>query len=70
MPVVEKVEPYIFDSDFTMNDINEYLCNNLTQLAFITSPYSRFFEMNGELKTIPVNMAEYQLDCDVFTMDK
>jgi hypothetical protein len=68
-PPIKKVEePYIYESSFSMNEIEQFLCYNQTQMVFISSPYSKYFDINGELVKVPVDIIEFLLDCNIFDM--
>ena len=51
-----------------MEEIEHFLCFKQTQMVFISTPYSRYFDIDGELQTLPVDMSEFLLDCNVFDM--
>jgi hypothetical protein len=53
------VKPYIYDTEFTLEDIKTFLCENKTQMVFISSPYAHFFDINGEFVKVPVNLNEF-----------
>jgi hypothetical protein len=38
-------------------------------MVFISTPYSRYFDLGGDLLTIPVDLIEVELDCNIFDME-